>query len=461
MNPLHFSIDLEAEIQKITQKQHLNRVHFLVQLVRHALTHEPKCIGIWSEKTSLEISQDGRSFNDEEWPLLKSLINQSLSEQDQLQAALTTLESRHGVAMLSLFMNFPQVQIETGCERLIVDNGQVHLKQTDNPVLGYRIRITRTSANPLEELTELQFYASGSKAPIYFNEKIINSPINFPNQILITRFKNQAGEGAVGIPEEDDLCSITYYKNGVRLGIKRFLPISGLVYHGYWNSGVKSFEADYGQSIGDGDRFIQHFSETLYREIVNHFPQFNLERKMRIKKLLLGLAGKQWFSHYGQIPLFHSGAESCALSLSDLIQLEKRYHGLPFHTRSARRGSPRFPKLLPEDIFFLRNSRKLQLKQLQQSAGSPIFKSKSPASRRVPAENLEPSQIRLLRALNFLDPYCIFNYTRKKSEAFTDHKGAGQVYLQIDHPLVVQALRQFRERPESVSVIKYQLLGLL
>lgn len=47
---LRFSIDMEAEIIKITQKQHLNRVHFLVQLVRHALSHQPNSIGIWSKK---------------------------------------------------------------------------------------------------------------------------------------------------------------------------------------------------------------------------------------------------------------------------------------------------------------------------------------------------------------------------------------------------------------------------
>jgi len=462
---LRFSIDMEAEIIKITQKQHLNRVHFLVQLVRHALSHQPNSIGIWSKKDRLELCQDGQEFNPEEWSLLKTLTTRD--NQDHLQSSLTQLEGKHGVAILSLLMNFSFVQIITRSEMLHAENGAIRFEtsQAAEPeaISGYRIIIGRKNASPGEELRELKFYGSGSTTPIYFNDRQINEPIHFPNQILVTQFQNSVGSGAVGIPEDEDLCTITYYKSGIRLGMKRFLPPNGVVYHGYWNSGLLNFESDYQESIQNGDRFLQHFSRVLYREIPAHFNGLPLDRKIRVKKLLFGLSHKDWPKHFGNIPLFHSGKQPCSLSYKDLIVLDNHYLGVPFQTGTARNGPPGFPLLHPEDIIFLRDEQNLNLKQIRgiRKWKTRNFKPSMKQGTPVPEEELTPDQSRFRRDLNGLNPFCIFYFTPHQSYSTTDMKGSRQVYLQIQHPQVQEALQLYRKRPETVSLIKYQLLGLL
>ncbi len=462
---LRFSIDLESEIRKITQRQHLNQVHYLVQLVRHALSRRPESIHVRIDKRFLVLSQDGESFPEDEWQLLQGLLRPESLSVTECQRALGKLEEYHGVAFLSLMMNAPRLEIQSGDTEWTCSMGRIQHLRRIAPIKGYRLRLVREGAAPREEAAELRFYCSGASAPLYLNGKKINRPFSFDGQILILRFRHHSGHGAVGLPLEGDLRSITLFKQGVRLGVKHSRPDGGLIFHGWWNSSLTHFESDYRESIERGERHLAFHVQRLYRQIGNHFASLGDPQKIRVKKLLLGLDGDSWQERFGKIPLFHACGKPFSLSLQDLLRLNPHFEGIPFNSRPGG-GIPFLPYLLPEDILFLHEKLQLETRQCRAPRGRwphRLFDFFKRRPRRVPSHTpveAGPDQKLLLRALHQDDPFCRYSFIQGPSRVVRDRKCRDWVLLQVDHPLVIEAVRTHERQPEMLPLLKHRLKAL-
>ena len=462
---LHFSIDLDAEIQKITQRQHLNQVNYIVQLVRHALDHNPERIHIQASSTFLEIDQNGDAFDPGEWSRLLRIVNEQDAPEHR-QEALSQLESTYGITLLSLILNFPRVEIESDGLRLVAISGQLSEQPGENDASGYRIRLYRPKSLVKDEKSELEFYCAGSDIPISYNGRSINEAIRFAGQILTARFKTADGSGAIGIPLNGDTNVITLYKHGVRLGVKQTIPRDGALFHGYWSSHLTGYESNFSKSILVGERHLLSHLDLLYDAINDHFSDMNDRQRIRIKRVLFGRPGRQWLLRFGSLPLFHGCRRNFALSLRDLLALHKQFHDIPYSpVRSS--GLPAFiPHLQPEDISFLRKRLKLGIKLTKVKKRACRLPLRHYLKREEPyvdedVGELSAEQAAFLTGLNKGDFGVRFCFTNRESYSIPLENGSKLICLHFTDKNVVTALTQYRDKPDALSIIKYSLLKKL
>ena len=462
---LRFSIDLEAELKKITQKQHLNQVHFLVQLVRHALMLAPSEVRIRSDSQKLVLAQDGRGFPQEELDLILKALTPGQPETQQ--QALTRLEEAWGIAVLSLVINAPYLEIRTGSQRFVAQAGSFHRYPEEVSVQGYRLELRRSRFLEKLEKKELDYYCSGACVPIWFNGNKLNAPLQFPGQVLTSTLTVTDGRGLVGIPEEGELCHITLFKHGVRLGIKQYLPKDGCVFHAHWDSAVGHFESDYRRSIRNGEYHLKKQAVQLYRSLPKYFPQLSRLGKERAKKLLFGFKSRDWKALFGDVPLFHAAGKEFSLSLNDLEGLRRRFERLPYCPK-PKTGVPAYiPRLAPEDVFFLRDRMIWELSLFREKGVGirtwllgklRIGAKKSPAA--IDPGRLSGEHQAFLAALN-RDEVCFrFGFSEKALGVFPGKNGQEMVFFPHDHREVRHSLDLFRRHPEKLLLIKYRLLAL-
>jgi len=457
---LALSIDLDAEIFKITQKQYLNDVHYLVSLVRHALGCRPDSIQVTSTATSLEISHEGDPFPHEEWLLICRILAGDEVDWQAKQNAITRLEEQHGIAMLSLLVNASHTRIQSGTRSLSARRGRLAGEEGLPPRPGYRIQVQR-EALPKSELRELSFFCAGSAVPIYFNREKINRPIDFPEQMLSMRFSTPKGTGCVGIPRAGETCCLTFFKSGVRLGMRQFVPAAGFVYHGFWDSHLTEFESDYRQSLAQGEANLIHHARKLYQEVPAHFEAFNMEEKIRLKKLLMRESAAKWRQFYAQLAIFHSCRTPFALSLQHLLDLAAQFSSVPYCTKTNDHLPAYIPRLLPEDIFFLRREMGLNLKLAATPRRTRRRRSLPQAATDAPPTdaNRHPLQQRFAEEAA-RDGLHRYYFRRGHSSAAVTRDGLTIVCLNEGDPRVQAALETFSRQPHTAGLLKYRLLAL-
>jgi hypothetical protein len=353
-NTLQLSIDLEAELRKITREQHLNQVHYLVQLVRHALAHRPRGITIASSRHQLELAQDGATFDEEEWQILKMLLLRPRTPEPVVQEVLSRLEERHGIAVLSLFHMFPSVELATADKRLSAAGGRSRLETGRRCLGGYRIRVQRDQRDLAAERRELEFFCAGAATVIRYNGRPINRPVKLADALLKVPFAFDSGLGAVGIPAAGDLCRFTYFKCGVRFGFKRFTPTDGLLLAGVWDDARPEFEPYYARSIRTGEFCLKAHGDLPYRAAAGRFDELDPESRRRIKQVLFGLPADGWAERFGALPLFHSVQREFVLTLRDLAALRERFEAVPFVSAPDSDLPGIIPCLGGGDVHFLR-----------------------------------------------------------------------------------------------------------
>ncbi|MBN1425021.1 hypothetical protein JXA88_10725 [Candidatus Fermentibacteria bacterium] len=345
------SIDLEAELQKIAQRQHLNNVHYLVQLTRHALRHDPGVIHIESTRRHLTITQDGTPFYDSELALLHVITGGD--DFLRRQEALGILEQEHGIAILSAILSFPKVVVASGGWIMVASGGRFRVEATSNKAPGYRIVIHRCAPRRRVERKELDFFCAGCAVPIHYNGGQINRPMALRGQVLAAALCREDGNGELGIPFKAELSAMSYFKRGVRFGFRRFLDPHGITLEGYWDSSHRAFEPRYEQSIGAGEEFLHEAKEGLCREAASQFAALDVKAKERVRR-----AGLRLLSHrpeWRDAPLFDSVWRAFSFSMAHLENLERQFGVIPCSLRSSRRLPSWVPRLSSEQIHVLRD----------------------------------------------------------------------------------------------------------
>ena len=455
---LTLSIDLDAEIAKITQKQYLNDVHYLVALVRHALVCRPGSIHITSTKATLEISHDGTSFPDDEWSLLDLILSPRPQDWQTRQEALTRLEEHHGIAILALLVNAEHCEIQSGSRSLTSRAGVVSIQAGLAQRPGYLISLRR-DASPKTELRELSFFCAGATVPIYINGENINQAIEFSDQMLKMKFNLSEGSGAVGIPRIEDTCSLTFYKCGVRLGTRQMAPASGQIYHGYWDSHLTRFESDYRDSLTQGEAHLAEYAQLLYAAVPEHFEQFSHEDKIRLKKMLMRESGERWQQYYLEMPVFHSCRETFVLSLKHLQRLAGQFSAVPYSPRTHKDLPGFIPRLLPEDVFFLRTEMALAVKLVAAPRCGPGLELPVASGEEPLNANSDPLQRRFAEEVAQDGQHLIYFCPGRMGLA-TTRDGRTIVYLDETDDRVKEIIETYRQHTAAAGMLTYRLLAL-
>ncbi len=191
MRPIQLSIDLDAALRKIAQRQNLNDVHFAVQLVRHALALGPSHIHINTRGRTFQIQHDGSPIDEMEMHLIDAILQRR--SQHEVYEALSRLERDYGIALLSVFVNEANVELRSGNHIMGVTSGKWAMSIANTKVRGVRIRIRRHRSQARRENRELRFFCEFSDAPIFLNRRLICHRAKLSNQILTGTVRQKMG----------------------------------------------------------------------------------------------------------------------------------------------------------------------------------------------------------------------------------------------------------------------------
>lgn len=328
---LRLSIDLEAELASITERQHLNQVHWAVQLVRHALERRPRRVDVRVRARTLELAHDGESLSADEHALLLAVTR---GPDDDKQAALAELEARFGVTLLSLLLTAPRVELH-GRFSLVAEGGRV---RAGPPRVepGYRVRVWRRGGSARQEKEELRFYCRHADVPLTLDGRLVNEPIALERAIAGRRFRSDDGEGLVGLPARGALSRLRYFKRGVYFGVRQSLPSDGRPLEACFDTKLDEHEDNFERSVRLANRAVRAAGRQLYADLPSVFPSLPPRGRARVKDLVLGASSSDLPDALRRLPLFATSASSWRLSLDDLDALARRYGRVPY--LAARRG---------------------------------------------------------------------------------------------------------------------------
>lgn len=448
-----FSIDLESEMAKITGRQHLNDVHYLVQIVRHALDHQPQGIHISLSAQRLELYQDGEPFNQDEFDLIAMLLSQRhrarLSAKD-IQNRLGELEQNHGICFLSLFKNRAGFHLCWNGHSYSYDGSQFHRHEIAHEP-GYRVVIEGLRPHATKELSELRFFCAGVACPIRVNGKAINKNLNLKHQVFLLSFENEFGKGVIGIPERGEACQIEFYKAGVRLGSKSFSSVQGKIFHAYWNQADTRFEASYDETVEKGDALIFKHLDILYQEIGQHFSEFSLSQKERLKQIALHLPFATFLNFFEHVPLWDSMAGRFRLTHAHLAQMQRALGSVLYTDRRAAEYPAYLPVLSAAERAFLSEGA-VNCTSFDQGRRRNLwtrFKSLV-RPRVVPPQEvdrslLEDAHLEMLKAFNENQRWHRYYFTAGPS-VMVDGEDCVCVYLDYKHPEIMREVKLWPDK---------------
>ena len=343
-------IDLDAALNKISQRQTLNQVHYLVQLVRDALTRAPSLIRIEQNEDQLLVYHDGAAMGDDEWLLLHATTKSH--EPSKRTQALSELEDRMGVALLSMCLSENPAKIQSGNFIMHARDGVPSFSSLSSAYAGFELNLTRPAKWASEEREALVYYCSRSDVPIYLNGTTLDPSQDDVACILGATQTDESGAVDTGLLSEGTVSRTSYFKQGIRFGVKYGQSSDGSITASTWNSHYLSFEPHFSHSIKTGDHAIGSLVGHLYRNIPDYYDDLAIDEQERVRNLLIRFRIPAWEKIFGKLKLFDMGTQPRQLSLKDLRRLQKNFGYLPF--QSHDHAILDLPTLNRDEIAFLR-----------------------------------------------------------------------------------------------------------
>lgn len=321
---LSFSIDLEAELKSMTERQHLNAVHFAVQLVRHALRHRPQRITIVSTKKAFTITHDGEPFADAERALLFAVLNADAShDPNQRQQALSTLERQHGIDILALMTTADRVRVLSSTS-FQSQRGAVPSVVNEQHGPGTKIVVKRKRRSLRQERKELAFYARYADAEIRYNRRRLTRPMPVAKNICTTTVVDTTAKAIVRLPRDQNTKRIRYYKHGVYFGVRNSVPADGLVIDAIYNAQLRHAEDNFRDSLSASSGILRTARDRMLSAVASSASNLSSRDFERAKHLLLRMAIEAWPPELRATRFFDAVGQKRAYSLEDFARRARR-----------------------------------------------------------------------------------------------------------------------------------------
>jgi hypothetical protein len=464
------TIDLAQELASITQRQHLNDVHYMVQLIRHALAANPLHIHVRSRRRYLEIEHDGQPLSEEEHGLLLAVTNPDAPDR---QPALVALERRFGVALLSVLVSAERVVL-SGRRALSAEGGWV---RPGAPVdrLGSCVRIYRRVRSRRQEREELRFYCRYARIPITLNGRTLNADLQLDESVATTPVQADDGAGIAAIPRDGALHRVRYFKHGIYFGVRSGLPDDGRPIEAVFDSSVSGFEDNFRSSVANANAAVARTKTQLYRDFAASFPALSPTARARAREIVLGLAAAQLPPSLTNVPIIHTSANQWRLSLRDLETLAARRGYLPYLLR-PRDADDELPVLSTDDVaaiarlirwpvrhaltFVPERSRRDRWRSFARALLSQMQPAPAPVV--LAPDRLSPDLRALLAALHDVDRQLVVRITRGGTEGGQVHTvrngGNRTLYVPHDDPELLRGIERYRSAPDDVDLVAAALL---
>ncbi len=338
------SVDLGLAIERIGTRQHLNDVHFTVQLVRQALRAGPGRIELSSRRRTFTLEHDGAAFSADEADALRVLFAE-VRDPAAVDAALVALEQQHGITLLGAALGDGGVEVHSAVS-FAIRGGRFSPLPTARA--GCRIVVHRRRKSRRRERAELRFYCRDARVPIVLDGRALNPrPKSAPPDDALAAHTLPPGpiRGWLAVPRDGDSSTTRYYENGVYFGVRRAVHHSRIPLDASVDHETTVFDPNFRQAVRRSHRAIsEHMPGVLAR-----LDPAALDENARRRTTALLLRAMDRLPPSAHALPFLPSQDGHTLSVDDIQQLADRYSLLPYVPEgSAFDGPGRWPTLTPE-----------------------------------------------------------------------------------------------------------------
>jgi hypothetical protein len=281
------SIDVDAELRKLSLGRLRNRDQAPVALVRHASAAGASRIAVTVARRLLHLQHNGRVPDDDVFEALRQLLDRSVQDWERHQA-LVDLES---MGMLDLLVAFSlgaqQVTLDAGqpvSRRLKARKGEAAARVSRAArSSGVSIRLEGVRRRGRKEANELADALRFARFEVAVNGKRVDRG-PFLEDVMV-QLKTRGGdfEGLIGIPRKG-LAAVTRYL------------VHGVLEKEIWESSPDglAFEAVVqgrpGSDPKEAVRFARQIASDLYFQSAQRYDQLEAGERVRFKQLLFRMA---------------------------------------------------------------------------------------------------------------------------------------------------------------------------
>jgi|GEM_PF-1978286 len=296
------TVDVDRALALLTERQHLNQVHFVVALVRKALAAGARSVVITSRKSQLRMVWDA-PLDPAEVDDLQRVMHPSSTSDDKL-AALARLEEQHGLTLLSL-CRAHDVRVD-GPVAFASSSGQLRLGQAvSGPTT---IDLQRKKGRPKDERAELAFYAAHADAEVRFNRKLLTSSLAFAPSETLAHVRQNDVEAWVRLSSTAEAGELKYYKHGVYFGVAKReqwpLPFEVRI-----NSRTLGVEQNFGASIRRAHQLEQELVPAALAQWVQQVERMPARRRRAQSLRLLRMRPSMFSTTCSAAPLVWCGGD--------------------------------------------------------------------------------------------------------------------------------------------------------
>jgi len=276
------SIDVEAEIRKLTGQRFKTPADYAVELLKWAAAQRPMRIDISISRACFSLSHDGDGLSPRLTRDLSALFDRRRPD-DERHEALVTIEDEAPELLAAFAVPGCRVRIATPSGTRVTayeytrDGVMLRVDAGDDDRLTISIR-GRGRDIDLERslLREAGRY---SIVPVFVDGERVNHGPKLDDTVVQVDLRNERLHGVVGLPSKSDLVRVVRLKRGIRVEEKLLASVGGMILHAVVDENEDDFDATSGTLRRAGRR--------LYRRMAEMYDELTDDRRARAVELLL------------------------------------------------------------------------------------------------------------------------------------------------------------------------------
>ena len=276
------SIDVEAEIRKLTGQRFKTPADYAVELLKWAATQRPMRIDVAVTRATFGLSHDGEGLSPRLTRDLAALFDRRRPEEERHEA-LVAIEGVAPELLAAFAVSGGRVRITTPSGNRVTayeysrDGTVLRVDPGDDDRLTISIR--GRGRDPALERRMLREAGRHSIVPIFIDGERVNHGPKLDDTVVQVDLRNERLHGVVGLPSKSDLVRVVRLRRGIRVEERLLASVGGMILHAVIDESDDDFEATSGTLRRAGRR--------LYRRVAQMYEELTDERRARAFELLL------------------------------------------------------------------------------------------------------------------------------------------------------------------------------
>jgi hypothetical protein len=276
------TIDVEAEIRKLTGQRFKTPADYAVELLRWSAARRPIRIDVAVTRASFTLSHDGEGLAPGAIRELGALFDRRRPDAER-HAALVAIEEAAPELLAAFAVPGGRVRIATPSGARVTAyeyaRGGAVLRVDPGDDDRFTVSIRGGRRDPELERRLIREAGRHSIVPVFVDGERINHGPRLDDTVVQVDLRNDRLHGVAGLPAKSDLVRVVRLRHGILFEEKLLASIGGMVFHAVVDEGGDDFEAT--------TATLRRAGRRLYRRMAEMYDELTDDRRGRAFELLL------------------------------------------------------------------------------------------------------------------------------------------------------------------------------